>query len=126
MLKLASLEKSALPNRWFLIGCAFYLLSAVGGVDALRYLKLATAGVVDSAATVLFLALLGVLVFGESLNRYELAGMVLAVAPIGLLWRFSGREAALRADQFPQRARLRLTWSLRSLAKRPGTPPRAP
>jgi small multidrug resistance pump len=89
-LKLASMEKSALLNRWFLIGCVFYLLSAVGWVFALRYLKLATAGVVYSVATVLFLALLGVFVFGESLNRYEVAGMGLAVASIALLWRFTG------------------------------------
>jgi drug/metabolite transporter (DMT)-like permease len=88
-LKLASLDSDALRNRWFVIGCVLYLLSAVGWVFALRHLKLATVGVVYALSTVLFLTLLGV-ALGESLNRYEVAGIILAAVSIELLLRFTG------------------------------------
>jgi multidrug transporter EmrE-like cation transporter len=38
---------------------------------------------------VLLLTAVGVVLFGESLNRYELAGIILAVASLVLLVRFA-------------------------------------
>lgn len=89
-LQLASLESRALTKKWFFIGCAIYMLSAVGGVVALRHLKLATVGVVCALSTVLLPTLLGAFAFGESLNRYEVAAIIPAAVSISLLWRFGG------------------------------------
>lgn len=89
-LKLASIEARAFYNKWFVAGCIIYALGAFGWVFVLRHLKLATVGVVYSLATVMLLAALGVLVFGESLNRYEIAGIGLGVVSILLLARFGG------------------------------------
>lgn len=89
-LKLASLQASAICNRWFLTGIVLYALCAFGWVFAMRHMKLATIGVVYSISTVLLLAALGVVVFGEKLNRYEIAGLGFAVVSILLLARFSG------------------------------------
>ena len=55
----------------------------------MRYLKLATISVVYSVSMVLLLTAVGMVLFGESLNYYELAGIVLAVASLVLLMRFA-------------------------------------
>ena len=55
----------------------------------MRYLKLATISVVYSVSMVLLLTAVGVVLFGESLNYCELAGIVLAVASLVLLIRFA-------------------------------------
>jgi multidrug transporter EmrE-like cation transporter len=54
----------------------------------MRHLKLATIGVVYSVCMILLLTGMGVVFFGESLNRYEVAGIVLAIAAVLLLSRF--------------------------------------
>jgi drug/metabolite transporter (DMT)-like permease len=53
----------------------------------MRHLKLATISVLYSVSMVLLLTAVGVVVFRESLNRFELAGIVLAVASLILLMR---------------------------------------
>jgi small multidrug resistance pump len=89
-LKLAS-QQTASPflNRWFLCGFVVYALCAFGWVIAMQHMKLATIGVVYSVSTVLFLTLLGVFVFGETLNKYEMVGIACALMSIVLLSRFS-------------------------------------
>lgn len=87
-LKRASEQGSAICNRWFLAGIIVYAACSFGWVFAMRHMKLATIGVVYSVSTVLMLTALGAFVFGESLNRYEVAGIGLAVASILLLSRF--------------------------------------
>jgi drug/metabolite transporter (DMT)-like permease len=89
-LKLASLDTRALHSKWFVAGCCVYVLGAFGWVFVLRHLKLATIGVVYSLSTVLLLTVLGAVVFDESLNRYEVAGIAFGVLSILLLARFSG------------------------------------
>ena len=54
----------------------------------MRYLKLATIGAIYSVCMILMLTSMGFLVFDETLNRYEIAGIVLAIASIILLSRF--------------------------------------
>jgi drug/metabolite transporter (DMT)-like permease len=66
-----------------------YASTAFGWVFVMRHLKLATISVVYSISMVLLLTAVGVVLFGESLNRYELAGIVLAVASLVLLVRFA-------------------------------------
>lgn len=89
-LKLASMEKRVFANGWFLIGFVFYVLSTFGWAYSMQHMKLASLGLVYSLVTTLLLATIGVLVFGETLNRLEMAGMALGVVAIGLLARFWG------------------------------------
>ena len=88
-LKLASGHEQVLRTRWFYLGFALYASTAFGWVFVMRHLKLATISVVYSVSMVLLLTAVGVVLFGESLNRYELAGIVLAVASLVLLMRFA-------------------------------------
>ena len=89
-LKLASGEQHVLWNRWFLIGLAIYASTAFGWVFALRSMKLATIGVVYSLCMIVFLALVGIVLFKERLNVAEAAGIVMAIAALILLSRFAG------------------------------------
>lgn len=88
-LKLSSAREQPLRTRWFYIGFAVYASTAFGWVFVMRHLKLATISVVYSISMVLLLTLMGVALFGESLNYYELAGILLAVTSLVLLMRFA-------------------------------------
>jgi hypothetical protein len=55
----------------------------------MRHLKLATIGVPYSVSMILLLTAVGVVVFGESLNSSEEAGIVLAVTALVLQLRFA-------------------------------------
>jgi drug/metabolite transporter (DMT)-like permease len=88
-LKLASAEDTPLRSRWFFIGFAVYASTAFGWVFVMQHLKLATIGVVYSVSMILLLTSVGVVFFRESLNYYEIAGIVLAVASLVLLVRFA-------------------------------------
>ena len=88
-LKLASGFEQPLRSWWFYLGFALYASTAFGWVFVMRHLKLATISVVYSVSMVLLLTAIGVLLFRESLNRYEVAGIVLAVASLVLLMRFA-------------------------------------
>jgi small multidrug resistance pump len=55
----------------------------------MKHLKLATVGVVYSISMVLLLTAVGVVMFKESLNGYEIAGLVVAVGSLLLLTRFN-------------------------------------
>jgi len=79
-LKLASGHEQVLRTRWFYLGFALYASTAFGWVFVMRHLKLATISVLYSVSMVLLLTAIGVAVFRESLNHFELAGIVLAVA----------------------------------------------
>jgi small multidrug resistance pump len=86
-LKRASERKSPLASADFVIGLVLYASTAFAWVFVMRYLKLATIGVVYSITMVLLLAGMGILFFGESLNRSEVVGIVLAIASLALLAR---------------------------------------
>jgi multidrug transporter EmrE-like cation transporter len=87
-LKLASKDENPLGTRSFLLGLLLYSSTAFAWVYVMRHLKLATIGVVYSVCMILLLTGMGVVFFGESLNRYEVAGIVLAIAAVLLLSRF--------------------------------------
>ncbi len=89
-LKLSSGEDRFLWNRWFPIGFAIYASTAFGWVYALKHMKLATIGVVYSLCMILFLAILGIVVFKERLTFGELAGIMMALGSLILLSRFTG------------------------------------
>lgn len=89
LLKLASAQKNPLRSGWFYVGFAVYASTAFGWVYVMRHLKLATIGVVYSVSMILLLTAIGALVFKESLNPYELAGMAMAIGSLVLLMRFA-------------------------------------
>ena len=55
----------------------------------MKHLKLATIGVVYSISMVLLLTAIGVVFFRQSLNHYEIAGLVMAIVSLILLIRFA-------------------------------------
>ena len=88
-LKLASANENSLRTLWFYIGFAVYASTAFGWVFVMKHLKLATIGVVYSVSMGLLLTAIGVVFFQESLNYYEIAGLVMAIASLILLVRFA-------------------------------------
>ena len=88
-LKLASEKEDSLKTLWFYIGFALYAATAFGWVFVMKHLKLATISVLYSVSMVLLLTAVGVVFFHESLNYYEIAGLVMAIAALILLIRFA-------------------------------------
>jgi drug/metabolite transporter (DMT)-like permease len=88
-LKLASARDQPLRTGWFYLGVAVYGSTAFGWVFVMRHLKLATIGVLYSVSMVLLLTAVGVVLFRETVNCFEVAGIVLAVASLLLLMRFA-------------------------------------
>jgi drug/metabolite transporter (DMT)-like permease len=88
-LKLASAREQPLRTGWFYVGFALYASTAFGWVFVMKHLKLATISVLYSVSMVLLLTAAGVLLFRETLNAFELAGIALAVASLVLLMRFA-------------------------------------
>src|SRR5436190_16760823 len=88
-LKLASACEQPLRTGWFYLGFALYASTAFGRVFVMRHLKLATISVLYSISMVLLLTAIGVVLFRESLNYFEVIGIVLAVASVVLLMRFA-------------------------------------
>lgn len=89
LLKLASAHRNPFHSRWFYLGFAVYASTALGWVYVMRHLKLATIGVVYSISMILLLTTIGVAVFREPLNTYEILGLVMAVSSLVLLMRFA-------------------------------------
>jgi small multidrug resistance pump len=86
-LKRASDRDRPLATGSFLIGLVLYASTAFAWVYVMRYLKLATIGVIYSVSMVLLLAGMGVVFFDESLSRTEIAGIALAIMSLILLAR---------------------------------------
>ncbi|APW62995.1 transporter [Paludisphaera borealis] len=89
LLKLASSQKDPLRSGWFYVGFAVYASTAFGWVYVMRHLKLATIGVVYSVSMILLLTAIGAAGFKETLNAYEIAGLLMAVGSLILLMRFA-------------------------------------
>jgi drug/metabolite transporter (DMT)-like permease len=88
-LKLASTHGQSLKTGWFYLGFALYASTAFGWVFVMKHLKLATISIVYSVSMILLLTAIGVVLFQESLNSYEVLGIILAIAALVLLMRFS-------------------------------------
>jgi small multidrug resistance pump len=88
-LKLASTHEHSVKTKAFYIGFVVYASTAFGWVFVMKHLKLATVGVVYSISMVLLLTAIGIVLFGESLTYYEIAGLVMAIASLMLLVRFA-------------------------------------
>ena len=88
-LKLASAREQPLRTGWSYVGFVLYASTAFGWVFVMKHLKLATISVLYSVSLVLLLTAIGVVLFRESLNSFEVIGIVLAVASLVLLTRFA-------------------------------------
>ena len=88
-LKRASQSVQPFYSFEFLVGLVIFASTAAGWVVVLRVIKLGVVGVIYGVSTVLFMALLGRLAFGESLRPQEVLGLCLGIASIMLLARFS-------------------------------------
>ena len=88
-LKLASAKEQSLRTGWFYVGFVLYASTAFGWVFVMKYLKLATISVLYSVSLVLLLTAIGVVLFHESLNYFEVIGIVMAVISLVLLMRFA-------------------------------------
>ena len=88
-LKLASREQDSLRTPWFYVGFTLYAATAFGWVFVMKHLKLGTISVVYSISMVVLLTAVGVVIFRETLNYYEIVGLILAIAALVLLVRFA-------------------------------------
>ena len=88
-LKLAADEENSLGTLPFLVGFVVYASTAFGWVFVMKHLKLATIGVVYSVSMVLLLTAIGTVFFRESLGRYEVLGLAMAICSLILLVRFA-------------------------------------
>jgi small multidrug resistance pump len=88
-LKLSSREENSLRSPWFYVGFALYAFTAFGWVFVMKHLKLATISVLYSISMVLLLTTVGMVFFRETLNYYEIAGLLMAIASLILLVRFA-------------------------------------
>lgn len=87
-LKIAG-EKSGGTQVWYIaIGAFIYFFSAIGWFFAMRLTKLSSLGVIYSVVTLVALAAIGVVFFGERLSVGERTGIVLGLVSVALLARF--------------------------------------
>lgn len=88
-MKLAGKEDKFIDWKLFLFGSIAWGLTIPGWFLAMKYMKLATAGVLYSLFIVIFSVSLGYFYFRESLNPYEIIGVISAVISLLLLSRFA-------------------------------------
>jgi drug/metabolite transporter (DMT)-like permease len=88
-LKLASAREQPLGAIPFYFGFILYASTAFGWVFVMKHLRLATISVLYSVSLVLLLTAIGVVLFRESLNYFEVIGIVFAVISLLLLMRFA-------------------------------------
>ncbi len=88
-IKLAGNTKNFIVWKWFYIGYFLYSLTTVGWFFAMKELKLSTIGVFYGVSTILFLVLLSVFYFKESINWYEILGVCCGFCSMILLWKFA-------------------------------------
>ncbi len=88
-LKRASAQATPMYTPWFALGFGMYACTAFGWVYVMRYLQFATLGVVYASTMVVLMAGIGVFVLQEQLKWQEVLGILLAIASIVLLSRFT-------------------------------------
>jgi small multidrug resistance pump len=90
LLKRASLTDSPMTNPLFYVGMVMYASTSFVWVYVMRHMQFATLGVVYAATMVILLAGIGIFFLHEALRWQEALGIVLAIASIVLLSRFTG------------------------------------
>ena len=87
-IKLASTRDASLTTWSFALGAALYVVSAGGWLFAMKVMSLAQVGVVYSVVTILALAAMGVVFFGETLTWRDGLGIALALLSVAFMGRF--------------------------------------
>jgi small multidrug resistance pump len=88
-IKLSGGGAKYIDYRYFVIGFVVYAITAFGWFFAMKNVKLATLGVFYAISTIIFLLIVGVFYFKESLNYYEIIGIIMAIVSLILLGRFA-------------------------------------
>ena len=88
-LKVAADGNKPVLSFLVLAGCVLYALSALFWFFAVQHLTLAQAGVGYSMLTLIALALLGAIFFGETLQAREYAGLACALMSMALMARMA-------------------------------------
>jgi drug/metabolite transporter (DMT)-like permease len=81
-IKLSSIPDSGVASAYFPLGLVFYGSTGIGWFYMMRSHSLVQIGVYYSAATLVFLAGLGVLVFKEAFGGRDVLGIALALASV--------------------------------------------
>ena len=81
--------KKFIEPKYFIIGLVVYASTAFGWFFVMKHEKLSTLGVFYAVTTVLFLTLVSVFYFKESINAYEIAGIALAIVSLVIMGRFA-------------------------------------
>ena len=89
-IKLSGNSAEKFIDWWrFGVGLFFYLLTAFGWFFIMKYMKLSTIGITYGITTAILLVAIGLFVFKETLNSYEILGICFGIAALILLSRFA-------------------------------------
>ena len=88
-INLAGEGRKDIVTRWFVIGLIIYASTAFGWFFVMKHIKLSTMGVYYAVPTIVFLALISVFSFKESINIYEVLGIILAILSVVLMAKFA-------------------------------------
>lgn len=84
-IKTATGHAAGMHSALFVVGAALYGLSAIGWFYLMRTHTLTWLAVSYSAATLVFVALLGVVAFGETLRSRDVLAMAMALGALFLI-----------------------------------------
>jgi len=87
-LKLSGNGDKYIDWKLFFVGAIVYSLTVVGWFFVMKHIKLGTLGGIYAITTVLALAIVGFLFFKETLNYYEITGLIMGIISILLLAKF--------------------------------------
>lgn len=82
LLKVSASAEKPYFNKVFFFGASIYGVTAIGWVALMQKESLAKVAVIYSSVTILALALLGIVAFGEKLNTKQLMGIILALSSV--------------------------------------------
>lgn len=88
-LKIAGAGQKNIDIKWFILGVITYASTAFGWFYVIKHVKLSSVGILYSLSTAFILVGVGVVYFRESLNVYEIIGVILAITSLFLLSRFA-------------------------------------
>ena len=88
-IKIAGRGPKYIDYKWFIPGMIIYILTAVLWFFAIKHEKFFIASVAFILFSVLFSVALSLFYFKESINVYEVIGIVLAIMSLILLGRFA-------------------------------------
>lgn len=87
-LKIAGQGQKSIDIKWFALGLITYASTAFGWFYVIKHVKLSSVGILYALSTAFILVGVGVIYFKDSLNTYEIIGIVLAIIALFLLNRF--------------------------------------